>query len=286
MGPTSKFDELFALHDPEFRLVTSPWVTPLALFFIRFTLTFYATAAGVFDLFYNVMVLEEGRRYYTFFTRMSYIAITIYLASGALNTWLFDRSLQKARLLRVDKPSYPLQTWPKPLRFLYMSLWTTVAAFPPMVTIVFWLLLVKDNTTEPGYHLWSNISFHALNTVFVLVELFLSRTPLLWVYAPIPPVIGLLYFGFSHVVHASLGFFPYPFLDSKVVGNKVPLYVAGIGLASVLSFAIMWGISRLRDRLRPTARGIPPSMSEKIVEDGEKLCITISKESTTKVWPV
>ncbi len=78
----------------------------------------------------------------------------------------------------------------------------------------------------------------------------------------------------------------YPFLDTTVVSNKVPLYVAVIGLASVLSFAIMWGISRLRDRLRPTARGIPPSMSDKIVEDGEKLCITISKESTTKVWPV
>ena len=78
----------------------------------------------------------------------------------------------------------------------------------------------------------------------------------------------------------------YPFLDSNAVGNKVPLYVAGVGLASVLSFAIMWGISRLRDWLRPTARGIPPSMSDKTVEDGEKLCITISKESTTKVWPV
>ena len=62
MRATSKFDELFALHDPEFRLVTSPWVTPLALFFIRLTLTFYAIAAGVFDLFYNVMVLEEGGR--------------------------------------------------------------------------------------------------------------------------------------------------------------------------------------------------------------------------------
>jgi hypothetical protein len=59
---TSKFDTLLGLHDPEFRLVTSPWVTPLALFFIRLTLTFYAIAAGVFDLFYNVLVIGEGRR--------------------------------------------------------------------------------------------------------------------------------------------------------------------------------------------------------------------------------
>jgi len=78
----------------------------------------------------------------------------------------------------------------------------------------------------------------------------------------------------------------YPFLNPEVVGNKVPLYVIGVGVASVLSFAIMWGISRLRDRLRPTARGIPPSMSDRVVEDGEKLCITISKESMTKVSPV
>lgn len=59
---TSKFRQLFGLHDPEFRLVTSPWVTPLALFFIRFTLTVYAIAAGIFDLFYNVLVIGEGRR--------------------------------------------------------------------------------------------------------------------------------------------------------------------------------------------------------------------------------
>lgn len=62
MGPTNKFEELLGLHDPQFKLVTSPWVTPLALFFIRLILTFYAIAAGVFDLFYNVLILEEGGR--------------------------------------------------------------------------------------------------------------------------------------------------------------------------------------------------------------------------------
>jgi len=62
MRPTSKFDGLFGLDDPGFRLVTSPWVTPLALFFIRLTLTLYAIAAGVFDLFYTVMVTGEGGR--------------------------------------------------------------------------------------------------------------------------------------------------------------------------------------------------------------------------------
>jgi len=229
---------------------------------------------------------EKGAsEYYTFFTRMSYIAITTYLASAALNTWLFDRSLRKARLALVARPSYPLQTWPKPLRFLYMLLWTTVAAFPPMVTVVFWLLLAKGDATEPGYHLWSNISFHALNTVFVLVELVFSRTPLLWTFSAFLPVIELLYFGLANIVHSTQGFFPYSFMDPAVVGKKVPLYVAGVALAGMLSFSIMWGISRLRDWLRPAAKGIPPSMSDKAVGDGERLCITISKESTTKVWP-
>ena len=78
---------------------------------------------------------------------MSYIAITIYLASGALNTWLFNRSLQKVRLLQVEKPSYPLQTWPKPLRFLYMTLWTTVAAFRKPFRLPF---LTKRNIPSPN----------------------------------------------------------------------------------------------------------------------------------------
>jgi len=281
MRPTSKVDVLFGLCDPEFRLVTSPWVTPRALFFVRLTLAFYAIVAGVFDLFYHVFVLKDESQYYAYFTRMSYIAITIYLAAAALNTWFFDRSLQKARQALVAKPSHPFQTSPRPLRFLYMFWWTTVAAYPPMVTTVFWFLLSKGNSTEPGYHLWSNISFHAMNTLFVLVELVLCRTQLLWIYAPFLPVVGLLYMAEAELVHATQGFFTYPFLDPEVVGNKVPLYVVAVAIVSVASFAIMWGISRLRDSIRPTAKGIPPSMSEKVVEGGEKLCITISKESIT-----
>ena len=60
MRPTSKVDTLFGLCDPEFRLVTSPWVTPRVLFFVRLTLTFYAIVAGVFDLFYNVLIINNG----------------------------------------------------------------------------------------------------------------------------------------------------------------------------------------------------------------------------------
>src|SRR5258708_33798804 len=71
----------------------------------------------------------------------------------------------------------------------------------------------------------------------------------------------------------------YPFLDPEIVGNRVPLYVVAIVIAAVVIFTIMWGIGRLRDWFRPTAKGIPPSMSEKVVEGGEKLCVTISKES-------
>jgi hypothetical protein len=33
-----------------------------------------------------------------------------------------------------------------------------------------------------------------MNAIFVLVELVLSRTPLLWAYAVVLPVIELLYF--------------------------------------------------------------------------------------------
>ena len=169
-----------------------------------------------------------------------------------------------------------------------------------------------------------------MNTLFVLVELVLCRTPLLWVYAPFLPVFGLLYMVcrlfsvrcsfFLEVAASQCGcasltssgrawhilYTPprvssvsstcskepsanckhtlaYPFLNPEVVGNKVPLYAFGVAVASVLSFTIMWGVSRLRDWFRPTAKGIPPSMSEKVVEDGERLCITISKESITRV---
>jgi hypothetical protein len=106
--------------------------------------------------------------------------------------------------------------------------------------------------------------------------------------------------GVAYIVHATQGFFSkfkvhekepcadykhsiaYSFFDPAVVGNKVPLYVVGVALAAILSFTMVWTIARLRDCVVPTAKGIPPSMSEKLVEDGEKLCITISKESATR----
>ena len=84
---------------------------------------------------------------------MSYIAIIIYLASAALNTWSFDRSLQKARQGLVAKPSYPFQTSPKPLRFFYMFWWTTVAAFrEPLHLPLFYQV---QHTESPAQHQWS-----------------------------------------------------------------------------------------------------------------------------------
>jgi len=122
-----------------------------------------------------------------------------------------------------------------------------------------------------------------MNTLFILVELVLCRTPLLWIYAPFLPLVALLYTALAELLHATRGFYTYTFLDPGVVGKKVPLYIVAVAVVSVISFTIMWGISRLRDWIRPTAKGIPPSMSEKVVEGGEKLCITISNESTAKL---
>ena len=60
MRSASKVERLFALCDPEFRLVTSPWVTPRVLFFIRFAMACYAIVAGVVDLVFNIFILDNA----------------------------------------------------------------------------------------------------------------------------------------------------------------------------------------------------------------------------------
>ena len=103
------------------------------------------------------------RRFFTYFTSLSYIGLDAYFWAAGVQTLAFALSRGN---------HYPLQRWPRPLQFLHSLLISTVFTFPIVVTAVFWALLSSPDTLATRYSAWSNISEHAMNTVFAAFEIF------------------------------------------------------------------------------------------------------------------
>lgn len=78
---------------------------------------------------------------------------------------------------------------------------------------VFWAIL-SGNAFRSLFSTWSNISEHALNSVFAFSEILLPRSePHPWIN--MVPLVVLLacYLGLAYVSHATEGFYVYDFLD-------------------------------------------------------------------------
>lgn len=55
----SKLERLFHTKDEDYRLVTSGFISPQALFWMRLVLAFYAATASVVDTIVNVAIYKK-----------------------------------------------------------------------------------------------------------------------------------------------------------------------------------------------------------------------------------
>lgn len=136
-----------------------------------------------------------------------------------------------------------------------------------VVTIVFWALLADSSTFDNTFDRWKNISVHALNTAFVLLEIALGRVgPSPWLHLPVCILFLVGYLGVAYITHATQGFYSmypdsnhaslvypfilsaYSFLDPKKGHARLAGYIIGIAVAEVIVFTLVWGITTLRDR--------------------------------------
>lgn len=142
------------------------------------------------------------------------------------------QTLAYAHNLRRKRDCYPLQRWPKFLQLLHVWLTATVNVFREdpssfhtnvrliltaplllvpidlafVVTVVFWTLL-SDGAFDTRFSTWKNISVHAMNSVFALLEIFLSRDTQTF-SAAIPIVaMGLCYVGVAYITYDTQGFY-------------------------------------------------------------------------------
>ncbi|KAF5346888.1 hypothetical protein D9756_010598 [Leucocoprinus leucothites] len=192
------------VFDPEARYVTSYLCSPAVLGFIRLLLGLYSLVTNLVVLIWTGVHSGLAGTYFSYFTHLSYIGVTAWLWASGVQSVMFANAIKSSG----DDARYPLQSWPRPLQYLHEFLFSTIATFPIIVTIVYWVLLATSDSFSDTFTAWSNISQHVMNTLFVLFELiFTNLLPLTWIQLPATIVLLGLYLGVAYVTQSTQGFY-------------------------------------------------------------------------------
>jgi hypothetical protein len=160
---------------------------------------------------------------------LCYWGISFYFLVSALHT--FSYALHGGTPL--------LNRFPRPLQALHYLFYSTITTFPFLVTIVYWGILYSSFSSR--FTLWSNISQHAMNSVFGLFELVFTRiNPSPWIHLLWLVVILACYCGLAYVTYATKHYYVYSFLNpnprDEVVVNGVKTNLGGVGKGAVVGY--------------------------------------------------
>ncbi|KAH9903810.1 hypothetical protein F4778DRAFT_781189 [Xylariomycetidae sp. FL2044] len=237
------------LFDPSHRFVTSWLVSPYVLFGIRALMSLYAFTTLLFNIGYQCARPALGgcaaaNTSFSYFTVLTYWGIAFYALTSSLHTLSYALSHRNNN--HNNRGAF-LDRFPRPLQALHSLFYTTVVTYPFLVTAVYWAVLYGPGWFPTEYAAWSNISQHALNSVYALFEILVPRTApppavhMLWLI-----VILALYCGLAYLTRATKGFYTYSFLDPGVTGNLVAAYVFGIAVAILVIFGLVWALIWVR----------------------------------------
>ncbi|KAK5052755.1 hypothetical protein LTR84_002621 [Exophiala bonariae] len=220
--------------DPHHTFTTSWLLSPLLLALLRLLIFTYCLATILTDWIYDGVHLRAfliGQSF-SYFTNLTFWGILFYMLVAGVHTLLYA----------VRGRSW-LDGWPRVLQALHSFYYTTIVTLPILVTIVYWAILFDGPWFPVIFDGWSNISRHALNSFFCLLEIILPATdppPFLHVVGLI--IILLLYLGLAYLTHATQGFYVYDFLDPDTGSGKVTGYCFGILAAISIIFFVVWGL--------------------------------------------
>ncbi|KAI4289485.1 MAG: hypothetical protein L6R35_001251 [Caloplaca aegaea] len=179
---------------------------------------------------------ELNRRYFSFFTYLTFWGIAFYFLFSSLHTFRYALT-----------GSSWLQKWPVMLQVAHAVFYTTIVMFPILVTAVYWVILYSGDWFPNDFTAWTNTSQHALNAVFAAFEIFLPRTaPPPPAHLPILVLILALYLSLAYISHATQGFYSYSFLDPSKGSGRLAGYILGILAAACVIFGVVWVIIWIR----------------------------------------
>ena len=118
--------------------------------------------------------------------------------------------------------------------------------------------------------MWSNVSQHALNSVFALFEITIPRTdPLPFLHAVAIVVILGLYLGVAYITHDDDHFYVYDFLNVQEHGRgMVAGYIIGILVGAIVLFLIIRYLILLRKWITESKMGKTGNFSTSRPQDG------------------
>ncbi|KAJ3161929.1 hypothetical protein HDU88_007161 [Geranomyces variabilis] len=228
-------------------LVTSTVVSPRTLLYIRAAMLAWVLFLIPFS------ASRDGERYLFYFTQLTWCGLGLWLAVACFQTWRFTRDGNMDAFLRQNRVTQWL-TW---------NLYAMPATYHWIVPIVFWALLSGDLVKNgKAYDWFVNTQVHAMDCVFIIIELVLNRIPLFYSQWPSVILTALSFLGyafFQHAVYHDLtpaerlgdykdGWWVYSFLDTRKAGAAV--YYIALPIAFVLVFCLVVKVHKTRDRRR------------------------------------
>ena len=242
--PQNKFYRFFGFSDDEKRenrSVSSPYIKPVYLGFMRLVLGIYMLTS--FWVHFVILASQKSRflkpQAYKLFGDInfhSYLGLTAYFLFSAYHT-----------LSYASKKRNPLSSWPKSLQLLHRILQSTVLSLPLFSTIVYiyWTLPAQPSWHTKLYQRWSVITFYMLNSVFSLCELtFSASRPRPWSHLIVVVMLLGFYLAFHSILLAARKgrVWIYTVLKFSLTINKgwkSVVHVAGILFLAIASFCIM-----------------------------------------------
>ena len=173
---------------------------------------------------------------FSYFTYLSYWGLAFYFAVSSMHTFVYWRT-----------GGTWLESWPRWLRVAHSVLYSSVICFPPMVSAIYWCSMFVDRWYVLEFDRWSNLSIHALNTVFALTEIALPRTEVLpWSHLGALMLFMSLYLGLVYISKAVEDFYPYLWLDPNVGWKQIVAHVIGYTMSVILVYNVVLGLIWLR----------------------------------------
>jgi len=172
--------------------------------------------------------------YFHYFTNINYSLLIIYFTTVALlvpvRRWIFK-----------DPTYWEQDIVLNPVEKVIWFLLEIIAPAAFFLDIVYWVFLFS------GTDLFYTITAHAMNSLFLIVELILDRSEFVWIHGSFVVVFGILYMFFMWIYYAAYGVWIYAFLDWY--DTLAPVYYIFLPCFGLFLFVCSKGLILLRDKL-------------------------------------
>ncbi|KAI7857297.1 hypothetical protein BDC45DRAFT_500870 [Circinella umbellata] len=216
--------------------VTSHWVSSEVFLGIRTIITLYSTIVLWANIGANAQY-GEFERFFAFFTNLTFIGLHAYLVTALYHHVRYIISGKHLGSF-FDQPAF--------LNYLYYYLYHTILVFNIITPVVYWGLLANGDSKVAPLAIWLNVSVHGVSFFLMIFDMIFCRIKMQINMVLLVFINVVLYMFLSFIVHASAGFWVYPFLNWDQGGIAAGLYI-GVAACFIIAFFIQMLFHFIRD---------------------------------------